>query len=298
MSQNSEFSLSALSGALAAAGLSAFLSEPVYINGPSVARAYMTGRIRIHLGGSPAPAPQQAAPGGGQALHRNDLQLIDLGSGQLVAVQPVTGIIMPGASPAEEEYYWMFNLDRLHHAVAFVSATPAVKSLILRMDTPGGSVMGLNGAAQALQSLAQRRPDMAAVAYVQHDCCSAGMYLAAALQQIHAAPGARVGSIGTIASLSDSTGFWQKLGFETRYYTADSKLKAMGRGTITEEHDAYMQDLVGQYSKEFKSWMAERRGLAAADMHGQAWEARLAPAGMVDSAVCCTFEEFLAAGLL
>ena len=289
--QNSDFSLQSLTGAIAAAGLSAFLSEPVYINGPGVLRAWLSGRIRITQARA---AVEQTRP---QQQHRNDMQFIDLGAGRLAAIQPVSGIIYSGASPDEEEWNWLFNLDRIHHAVARVAADPSISALILRMDTPGGSVMGLHAAAQAMQSLSLRRPDMAAVAYVQHDCCSAGMYLAAALQQIHAAPGARVGSIGTIASLTDSSGFWEKLGIQTRVYTGDSKLKDMGRGKISEDHDTYMKDMVSQYSGEFKNWMASRRGLQAEDMHGQAWEARLAPKGMVDSAVCCTFEEFLAAGI-
>lgn len=279
-------------GAIAAAGLSAFLSEPVYLNGPSVARAWSMGRIRLRLeAGAVEKAPAAS-------VHRNDLQLLDLGGSRFAAIQPVTGITYSGASPDEEERFWLFNTDRLHHTVARVSADPHIGAFILRPDTPGGSVMGLHAAAQALQSLSQRRPDMPAVAYVQHDCCSAGMYLAAALQQIHAAPGARVGSIGTIGSLTDSSGFWKKLGFETRNYTDDSKLKDMGRGPISDEHDAYMKQQCATYSREFKSWMSARRGLAPADMHGQAWEARMAPRGMVDSAVCATFEEFLAGGLL
>lgn len=286
------FSFEQIHAGLTAAGLSAFLTEPLYLNGPAVLRAWLTGKIKLSAG----PANSADAPL--NTPHPNDLRLLETGPGRFLAIQPVTGITYSGASPQEEAWNWLFNTDRLHHTVARVAADPAITGLILSMNTPGGSVFGLHAAAAALQSLAQSRPGMPAAAWIQHDCCSAGMYLAAALPQIHAAPGARVGSIGTIASLSDWSGFQQKIGLETRTYTADSTLKNLGRGPISDAHDAYMQDMVGQYSKEFKAWMSARRGLTAADMHGQAWEARMAPAGMVDSAVCNTFEEFLAAGLL
>lgn len=288
MQNSSHFSPTSVLSAITAAGLTAFLSEPVYVNGPAVLRAWLTGRIHLQ-----SAAPEKQQPG----CLRNDLQLLDAG-GTFLAIQPVSGIVYSGASPVEEEERWMFNLDRVHHTVARVAADPSIGALLFRMDTPGGSVMGLHAAAQAITSLSQRRPGLPVASYIQHDCCSAGMYLAAATQSIHAAPGARVGSIGTIASLTDSSGFWQKLGFDTKFYTADSQLKDMGRGKITPAHDAYMKEQVDRYSAEFKTWMSSRRGLQAADMHGQAWEARMAPAGMVDSAVCATFEEFLAAGLL
>jgi hypothetical protein len=89
----------------------------------------------------------------------------------------------------------------------------------------------------------------------------------------------------------------EKFGISTRVYTADSTLKDLGRGPITEAHDTHMKDMVQSYSDEFKGWMSARRGVAPAAMHGQAWEARLAPAGITDSTAFVTFAEFLATAL-
>jgi ClpP class serine protease len=282
------FNIESISAALTAAGLNALRTEPLYVDPQGVMKAWLQGRIRL--------GPRAAADTGDRRpVYRNDMRFMETGPGRFLAVQPVSGIMMSGASAMDEEYYWMFNTDRIHHAVARVAADPAIDGLVLQMNTPGGSVYGLQPAAEALASLSAS--GVQAVSYIQHDCCSAGMYLAAALPGIHAAPGARVGSIGTIATLSDWSGFQEKLGLERRTYTAGSALKNLGSGPITKEHDEYMQELVGAYSAEFKSWMSDRRGLKEADMQGQAWEARLAPAGMVDSAVFNTFEEFLAAGM-
>lgn len=290
-------SFETITGALSAAGLSAFLSHPVWIHGPSVLQAIAKGKI--NLSARPATeTPAAAAAGGSSWPPWNDLKIHDIAPDNKIAVQPVEGIIYGGASDIEEWYYWLFNLDRLHHTIARVQGDATIKALILKMNTPGGSVLGLHAVATALQGLTAARPDMAVVTYTQTLCASAGMYLAAACQEIHSAPGAYVGSIGTIAELSDWSGFKQKIGLETRRYTADSKLKDLGSSPIKEEHDAYMSEIVGKYSAEFKAWMTERRGLAADDMHGQCWEARLAPEGMVDSAYFTTFEQFLAAALL
>jgi ClpP class serine protease len=165
------------------------------------------------------------------------------------------------------------------------------------MDTPGGSVLGLRSAADALLSLQEQRPDLSVMSYAQRLNASAGMYLAAATQAFHAAPGAYVGSIGTIAALTDYSGMKEKFGISTRVYTADSTLKDLGRGPITAAHDAHMTEMVQSYSDEFKNWMSARRGVAPGAMHGQAWEARLAPAGITDSTAFVTFAEFLATAL-
>jgi ClpP class serine protease len=214
-----------------------------------------------------------------------------------IAIQPVRGVIVSGASAVQEEYYGLYNLDRIHSAVAAVAADSTITGLVLQMDTPGGSVLGLRSAADALLSLQEQRPDLSVMSYAQRLNASAGMYLAAATQAFHAAPGAYVGSIGTIAALTDYSGMKEKFGISTRVYTADSTLKDLGRGPITAAHDAHMTEMVQSYSDEFKNWMSARRGVAPAAMHGQAWEARLAPAGITDSTAFVTFAEFLATAL-
>ena len=274
---------------LQAAGIASLAAHPVAIDVPMLLQDYLAGRVRIE-------APAAAANEAGDARHPNDLYFLELG-GRTVAVQPVRGVIAAGVSPLMESYYGLFNLDRIHAAAATVMANPAITALVLLMDTPGGSVLGLRAAADALLNLQSIRPRVEIISYSQRLNASAGMYLSAAAGSIHASPGAYIGSIGTIASLSDMSGLYAKLGIEKRVYTADSTLKGLGSGQITEAHDAHMREMVQTYSDEFKGWMSSRRGIGPAAMQGQAWEARLAPAGLADSVSIPTFEEFLAAML-
>jgi ClpP class serine protease len=273
---------------LSAFGLASLASHPVAVDVPMLMQDYLAGRVRIRAESSRGAADEDVQG------HPNALRLLQLGA-RVVAIQPINGVIVSGASPEMEDWYGVFNLDRIHQAVRTVASNPQISALILQLDTPGGSVLGLRAAADALRSISAMRPGVEVIAYSQRLAASAGMYLAAAADAIHAAPGAYVGSIGTIASLSDASGFWAKLGVEKRVYTADSALKGLGAGPITDAHDAHMRQMVQTYSDEFKGWMAERRGITAAAMQGQAWEARLAPSGLVDSASIPTFEEFLGA---
>ena len=280
---------SSLDSLITAAGLASYLQFPVALDTAALLQEYAAGRVRI-------AAPAAAMGDGDRDTDPNALYVVR-GPTSAIAILPVRGVIVSGASAVQEEYYGLYNLDRIHSAVAAVAADSTITGLVLQMDTPGGSVLGLRSAADALLSLQEQRPDLSVMSYAQRLNASAGMYLAAATQAFHAAPGAYVGSIGTIAALTDYSGMKEKFGISTRVYTADSTLKDLGRGPITEAHDTHMKDMVQSYSDEFKSWMKERRGVDPSAMHGQAWEARLAPAGITDSTAFVTFAEFLATAL-
>ena len=280
---------SSLDSLITAAGLASYLQFPVALDTAALLQEYAAGRVRI-------AAPAAAMGDGGRDTDPNALYVVR-GPTSAIAILPVRGVIVSGASAVQEEYYGLYNLDRIHSAVSAVAADSTITGLVLQMDTPGGSVLGLRSAADALLSLQDQRPDLSVMSYAQRLNASAGMYLAAATQAFHAAPGAYVGSIGTIAALTDYSGMKEKFGISTRVYTADSTLKDLGRGPITEAHDTHMKDMVQSYSDEFKNWMKERRGVDSSAMHGQAWEARLAPAGITDSTAFVTFAEFLATAL-
>ena len=280
---------SSLDAFITAAGLASYLQFPVAVDTSALLQEYAAGRVRI-------AAPEADMRDEGRDADPNALSVLR-GPTSAVAILPVRGVIVSGASALQEEYYGLWNLDRIHSAVAAVAADPTISGLVLQMDTPGGSVLGLRAAADALLSLQEQRPDVSVLSYAQRLNASAGMYLAAATQAFHASPGAYVGSIGTIAALTDNSGLMQKLGISTRIYTADSTLKDLGRGPITDAHDAHMKNMVQGYSDEFKNWMKDRRGIEPGSMHGQAWEARMAPAGITDSTAFVTFAEFLATAL-
>jgi hypothetical protein len=278
---------SSLDSLITAAGLASYLQFPVALDTAALLQEYAAGRVRLQA------AVQSAAD---QNNDPNALYVVR-GPTSAIAIQPVRGVIVSGASASQEDWYGLYNLDRIHSAVSAVAADSTITGLVLQMDTPGGSVLGLRSAADALLSLQDQRPDISVLSYAQRLNASAGMYLAAATQAFHAAPGAYVGSIGTIAALTDYSGMKEKFGISTRVYTADSTLKDLGRGPITAAHDAHMKDMVQSYSDEFKNWMKDRRGVDPSAMHGQAWEARLAPAGITDSTAFVTFAEFLATAL-
>lgn len=292
--------LQSLQAALQAGSLSAILAQPWAICVPSLAAEYMAGRVKLRIG----PSAEVRDPGAmtwdeyceQKAEARNGLQIhSDTG----VAIQPIKGVMYSGASTEDEAFYGAFNTDRIARTCQAVAADPSIKTLVFQMRTPGGSVFGLESAAKSITALQARRRGLDCVAWTAHLCASAGMYVAAACGSIHAAPSALVGSIGTISSLTDTKGLWDKLGITKHIFTADSALKALGAGGVapSAEHLAHMDAMTRMYSGEFKSWMKKRRNLKPDDMQGQYGEARHAPAGMVDTACFLSMEQMLATGL-
>lgn len=275
---------------LQASGIAALLSEVLFIHGPSALQEFMLGRVKV-----PDPAAESVLTPKVED-HPNALQLYPE---LALAVQPVNGVIFPGVSASREEWGGYFNTDRIRKTCEEVAGNSAVNTLVLLLDTPGGAARGLHPAAEALLALPQQRRGLQVVSFVPRLCASAGYYLAAATQQIHATPSAVVGSIGTIASLDDSTAFWEKIGIKSHLFT-DGALKGMGhaRFGVSEEQKKWMAAEVSAISAEFKGLVKERRkGIKDGDMQGQIFEARRAPAALLDSARHPSLEHFLAEAL-
>ena len=182
-----------LTSILTAATLSAWLTEILAMHGPSALQRLSDGRLRI-----PSPAGL-AAESPIAPLDRDPLAL-QLYPEHRLAIQPVTGVLIPGASQSREQWNGWFNTDRIRETCLTVQDMPGITSLLFVMDTPGGLARGLAPASGAILNLRAKRKDMTCAAYVPSLCASAGYYLAASTGSIHAAPSALVGSIGTIAS--------------------------------------------------------------------------------------------------
>ena len=276
--------------------LGTLLHHPLSLHLPSALDDLANGRIRLPGISQETATPIRAgidltdtedAP-----LHPNEYRAYpELGIG----IQPVNGVILAGASPDREAWSGYFNTNRIVASAAAFAADPSLHTYILALDTPGGSCYGLSTASDAIMAIGKMKKGARCLAYAPRLCASAGMHLAASCDSIHTAPSAIIGSIGVIASLSDSTGFWDKLGMKSELFT-DGTLKALGhaRHGITAEQRAWMQSEVDTLSAAFKGLMRQRRiGITDATMQGQIFESRRAPATLRDTATCLTLNDFI-----
>jgi len=209
----------------------------------------------------------------------DDLPPYDLYSGGRLVVLGVQGVIgkrvpdMP-CGPAVAD---LAKLDR-----ALEKFGPGADTIVLDMDTPGGSALGLEETAARLRAL--REAGTRIVAYTDTECCSAGYYLACEADQILAAPSAILGSIGTYIAAVDNSRQWELAGLELKLFR-DGAIKGIGLDgkRWNPEEESFLQGLVDDASQSFKGLVRERRpGVTDADMQGQWWPAASAPAALCD----------------
>lgn len=138
--------------------------------------------------GAPAVAGATALLGGELRFERGQRHAVVRGIGFL----PVRGVLTPN-SEALERYFGWSTYAGLQAAAAELAANDEVRAVVAIFDSPGGMVLGLEGAAAALSGLAASKP---LHALVDPLAASAAYWLAVTAQEITVTPGGVVGSIG------------------------------------------------------------------------------------------------------
>lgn len=244
--------------------------------------------VEAHIHASKEPKFQEAkSEDWEEYLQRKTAHLnVQYNADESLAEFTVTGVMWKGASPEEEYFYGVYNTDRIQRNMMEIAGRSAVRDVVINFDTPGGMARGTK---EAAESIAKYRKDTSKMvfAWVPNLCASAGYYCAAACSRIDAHPSALVGSIGTMAVAVDSSGLFQKMGYDITLYTGGADLKGMG-STGVEWTKAWHEKLksdVEELRAEFVSFVkANRPGITEASFRGDAFEAKKAPVGMVDSA--------------
>lgn len=134
-----------------------------------------------------------------------------------------------------------------------------VKAVVLRIDSPGGTV----GASELIaREVAEFRTRTGLPVYAQINGlgCSGGYYVAAACEKIHIQPSAITGSIGVIAIFPRYKKLADKVGFEEEVVKSGA-LKDMGSGMreMTGEERAVLQGLIDSNYDGFLAWILKNR---------------------------------------
>lgn len=134
-----------------------------------------------------------------------------------VAVLPIEGVLAPKANMMMDISGGM-SMQMMMQAYRGALDDPNVKSIILHMDTPGGSVIGTPEFASLIRAGIQRKPT---VAYTDGTMASAGVWIGSAAQATYiSGPTVMVGSIGVVAMHRDFSGREKLMGVKTTEITA------------------------------------------------------------------------------
>jgi protease-4 len=171
-------------------------------------------------------------------------------TGDRVAVLKVEDIIL-------DDQVYIDSLDK-------IKEDKKVKAVVVRIESPGGAV----GPSQEIYTeLKKLRKDMPVIASIGNVGASGGYYIACAAEKIFANPGTITGSIGVVAEFASYEKLleWAKVDIEVlksgKYKDVGSPFREM-----TPEDREYMQGLIDNVYSQFKSAVAESRGLGPAEI--------------------------------
>ena len=137
-----------------------------------------------------------------------------------------------------------------------------VSGIVLRIDSPGGTVSGTKDLADDVAAAATLKP---VFAYAEDQCLSAAYWISARATKVFANPTALVGSIGTYATILDSSGAAKMDGIVVHVVRA-GEFKGMGQpGTeVTPAHLDELQRVIDQLNAHFVAGVAAGRKLDGA----------------------------------
>ncbi len=172
-----------------------------------------------------------------------------------VSVIPVKGVITQHGG-------WGTGADQLGRWVDQAAADKDVKAIVLDVNSPGGSVFGIEEVSAKIRAARESKP---IVAVANGMMASAAYWIASAATRIVATPSADVGSIGVIMVHADWSEAAKAYGVKVTYITS-AKHKAEGNMNepLGDEARAHMQSRVNAYHETFVVDIAKGRGIAKA----------------------------------
>ncbi len=182
----------------------------------------------------------------------------DNASAAKIALIEVRGLIVDAATPALLGQ-GQNPVDMLVAELARAEQDRAVKAVVLRIDSPGGSVTASDVMYRELRRFMARtnKPVIASLATV---AASGGYYLALGADEIVTEPTCITGSIGVIFPTFNFSGAMQRWGIQSRAVVSrPNKDLASPFEPIEEAHYAILQSLVDEQYARFRGLVVERR---------------------------------------
>ncbi len=201
--------------------------------------------------------------------------------GETAVVDVVGTITKYGSSMSMLEY----GAVGLRKSLRRAAADPNAKQIMLVLDSPGGSVSGVDDLAEEVVRAAKRKP---VIAYCEDLCASAAYWVASQATEVYANRGALVGSIGVYSVIYDDSEAAAKEGVAVHVVkSAEFKGAGVPGAPVTDEQLADWQRMIDDTHNQFRDAVMRGRGLSeeqfAKVATGQVWSAKEAvKLGLID----------------
>ena len=203
----------------------------------------------------------------------------------IIALIPVYGVISPRASLLTESSGGTSAMA-VGQAIDQAVADPAVASILMEFDSPGGNSVGMTELAAKIRSARGVKP---VVAHVNAMAASAGYWLASQADEIVATPSGLVGSIGVYTEHRDISRALDAEGITPTIISAgDHKVEGNPYEPLSDEARADLQKMVNDVYAVFVGDVARGRGISASVVRSDYGRGRVLSAkdalaaGMID----------------
>ena len=175
-----------------------------------------------------------------------------------VAVIRIEGVIVSGREPdwaltTSGNAYSESIIERLERA----EADPAVKAVVLRVNSPGGGIVATDEIYTALKKL-----EKPVVASMGEMAASGGYYVSCAAREILANPATLAGSIGAISTVPNFEELLDKIGIEMLVIKSGTmKDELSPYREPTAEEIAHWQGITDEAYEQFLGVVVQERGL-------------------------------------
>lgn len=194
----------------------------------------------------------------------------------IVTQRPVEKVSGPGS----------MSTQSFGAAFSAAMADPQVGGIVVDIDSPGGSVFGVDELAATIRGARGTKP---VYAVANSLAASAAYWIGAQASEFYAAPGGQAGSIGVYAAHDDFSKALDAAGIKTTLISA-GKFKTEGNPyePLGDEARANMQQMVDAYYQDFTQSVAKGRGVPVAQVREGFGQGRVLlasdakAAGMVD----------------
>ena len=214
-----------------------------------------------------------------------------------VAVLPLYGVIAHRINMVEDvSGPGGTSTEKFGQQLDAALADPSITAIVLDIDSPGGSVEGVEELAAKILGARGQKP---ITAVANSLAASAAYWIGSAADELVVTPSGMLGSIGVFTVHTDISEAAAADGLKFTLISAGRyKVEGNMYEPLTEEARAATQDLVDEYYGAFVRGVAKGRGVSTADVRGGFGQGRVVPArqavglGMADRVA--TLEQVLA----
>jgi signal peptide peptidase SppA len=203
-----------------------------------------------------------------------------------VAVLPLFGVVAQRMNIMQEISEGGTSTEMFGAAFDRAIADPSVEAVVITIDSPGGSVYGVE---ELADKIFKARGTKRVYAVANSLAASAAYWIGSAAEQLYVTPSGEVGSIGVLCMHVDQSKFNEQVGINPTYiYAGKHKVEGHSHAPLDADALAAFQAGVDSYYDSFTDAVARHRGVKQRDVKGGFGEGRVVrakaavEAGMAD----------------